>query len=69
MITRKKKTCVYDLFRTVTARSDDRHHLHFPENNSSTRTTPSASENMSQQVLLLAEKINDQYLTCKICLV
>ena len=24
---------------------------------------------MTQQVLRLAEKINDQYLTCKICLV
>jgi len=35
---------------------------------SGTRTTPSPSENMTQQVLRLAEKINDQYLTCKICL-
>jgi hypothetical protein len=40
------------------------------QTNLSTRTTtpPTPSENMTQQVLRLAEKINDQYLTCKICL-
>ncbi|CAF1106114.1 unnamed protein product [Adineta steineri] len=34
----------------------------------STTKTPSPPKTMTQQVLLLAEKINDQYLTCKICL-
>jgi hypothetical protein len=53
----------------VTTKSDDSHYLHLPENTPSTRRTPTPSENMTQQVLRLAEKINDQYLTCKICLV
>jgi hypothetical protein len=67
---------VDDLFRSLTnTKSDDSEHLHLPEitvtRNSSARTTPTPalSENMTQQVLRLAEKINDQYLTCKICLV
>ncbi|CAF4706510.1 unnamed protein product, partial [Rotaria socialis] len=49
---------------------DDIEHLHLPEitqtKNLSTRSTP--SDIMTQQALRLAEKINDQYLTCKICL-
>ncbi|UJR34103.1 hypothetical protein I4U23_021512 [Adineta vaga] len=56
----------------INTKTDDTEHLSLPEvtvtRNSSTRTTPALSENMSQQVLRLAEKINDQYLTCKICL-
>ncbi len=60
---------VCDLSRTLTTKSDDSHYLHLSENTSSTRRTPTPSENMTQQVLRLAEKINDQYLTCKICLV
>ncbi len=64
-----EKACVCDLFRTLTTKSDDSHYLHLPENTLSIRRTPTPSENMTQQVLRLAEKINDQYLTCKICLV
>jgi hypothetical protein len=65
----RKKTYVCDLFRSLTRKSDESHYLHLPERTPSARTTPTPSENMTQQVLRLAEKINDQYLTCKICLV
>jgi hypothetical protein len=66
-----EKACVCDLFSTLTRKSDDSRNLHLSENITSVRTTPTPtrSENMTQQVLRLAEKINDQYLTCKICLV
>ncbi|CAF1098563.1 unnamed protein product [Adineta steineri] len=54
-------------------RSTDTEHLCLPERrtpgrNSSARATSTSSEIMTQQVLRLAEKINDQYLTCKICM-
>lgn len=58
-----------------TTNDTERTHLSepIPSTNPLTRTTPTPtptpSENMTQQVLRLAEKINDQYLTCKICLV
>lgn len=52
-------------------KTEDTDHLPISETvatkNSSTRSTP--SDIMAQQALRLAEKINDQYLTCKICLV
>jgi hypothetical protein len=62
------------LFRSLTnIKTDEIDQSHLsestPPTNLSTRTTPTPSENMTQQVLRLAEKINDQYLTCKICLV
>jgi hypothetical protein len=62
-----------DLFRGLVTKSDNTDQVHLPETtpptNSSARATPTSSENMTQQVYRLAEKINDQYLTCKICLV
>ncbi len=75
-----RKTNIYifisidDRFRSLTnTKIDETEQSPLPEftatTNSSTRTTPAPSENMTQQVLRLAEKINDQYLTCKICLV
>lgn len=61
------------LFRAAATKSDDTDRFHLSETNRSsasvTRTTPVSSEIMTQQALRLAEKINDQYLTCKICLV
>ncbi|CAF1660127.1 unnamed protein product [Rotaria magnacalcarata] len=54
----------------INTKIDDIEHLHLPEitqtKNLSTRSTP--SDIMTQQAFRLAEKINDQYLTCKICL-
>ena len=72
---KKWQTYVGDLFRSLTTNKkiDETEQSHLtelvPPIHSSTRTTPTPSENMTQQVLRLAEKINDQYLTCKICLV
>lgn len=69
-------TSIFDRFprsltNTKTTQDTERTHLSepIPSTNPLTRTTPTPSENMTQQVLRLAEKINDQYLTCKICLV
>lgn len=69
LIRRKKQTYVCDLFRSLTRKSDDSHYLQSSEKNSSRRSSSSTTTDMTQQVLRLAEKINDQYLTCKICLV
>ncbi|CAF4655677.1 unnamed protein product [Rotaria sp. Silwood1] len=56
----------------IITNSDNTEHLNLPETTLKTispaRSTPITSEAMTQQVLRLAEKINDQYLTCKICL-
>jgi hypothetical protein len=74
MISERKQIYVNHLFRSlIDTKIDEIEQSHLseptPPSNSSTRTTPTPSENMTQQVLRLAEKINDQYLTCKICLV
>ncbi|CAF4640247.1 unnamed protein product [Rotaria sp. Silwood2] len=57
----------------INIKTDETEHLNLPETTVTTispaRSTPILSEAMTQQVLRLAEKINDQYLTCKICLV
>jgi hypothetical protein len=59
------------IFRSLTnTKTDEIEQSHLSEPTSAKNpSTPSPSENMTQQVLRLAEKINDQYLTCKICLV
>jgi hypothetical protein len=69
----ERKINLDDLFRSLVTKPDDTDQVHLlestPPTNSSARATPTSSENMTQQVYRLAEKINDQYLTCKICLV
>jgi hypothetical protein len=74
MINGDEQISIDNLFRSLTnTKIDETEQFQLseltPPTNSSTRTTPTPSENMTQQVLRLAEKINDQYLTCKICLV
>jgi hypothetical protein len=74
MIIENKSIFIAHLFRDSTnSKIDETEPSHLSEATSPTdspkRTTPTPSENMTQQVLRLAEKINDQYLTCKICLV
>ncbi|CAF1397426.1 unnamed protein product [Adineta ricciae] len=53
---------------TLTRKSDDNPNLQLSVNTTSIRRTPTPVQVMTQQALRLAEKINDQYLTCKICL-
>ncbi|CAF3237520.1 unnamed protein product, partial [Rotaria sp. Silwood2] len=56
----------------INIKTDETEHLNLPETTVTTispaRSTPILSEAMTQQVLRLAEKINDQYLTFRLYL-